>query len=567
MVERARDRVRRGVVVHDRRGSGEQRVGAADHAESHTASSSSARSSRHQTRCRICTKFAGGSSRYGMPRASAEYRWWCAHTLPGITRQPEQSIRSAPARRRRRPRRRGRRARGRRRSITATGSSEVTTVPPASRSVTAPPLARAAGFGTAATRRGRVPHGQPGPPRAVERVERAGHGARPSARGRSRPRPSRRTGPRAGAPRRGCTRPRACAAAGTMPSDFSVVVTGCRLRRRTPRSARSPSPMWTAPSIWPSSSVGLIALPTSCAATIFSIRPSSSRITTCVAQPYAKCVTGSSRSGARLARPVDRDLAVELRPARSSRLRPAVQRGLELRRRLLHGSAAQHGRARGRRLPGVQLAHRVDDHADASAVETELLARDLAERRCARPGPSRSTNGTASRCRRPPAAGSRCPSRAGRCRCPCSSRRTRSPRTARSGTRSRTASRHALSPTPGPSTCPVPNRSPTSSALRHRISQPSIPTRSARMSSMPSIAKFDLVRAESAHRAARRVVRVDGARLDVDVREPVRAARVAGTRARAPCRRRSRTRRCPRRSGRARPPGGPRRRSRPCTPS
>ena len=44
---------------------------------------------------------------------------------------------------------------------------------------------------------------------------------------------------------------------------------------------------------------GLIALPTSWAATTFSIRPSSSRITTCVAQPYAKCVTGSSTSGPR----------------------------------------------------------------------------------------------------------------------------------------------------------------------------------------------------------------------------------------------------------------------------
>ena len=30
-----------------------------------------------------------------MPRASAEYRWVCAQTLPGTIRQPVQSIRSA----------------------------------------------------------------------------------------------------------------------------------------------------------------------------------------------------------------------------------------------------------------------------------------------------------------------------------------------------------------------------------------------------------------------------------------------------------------------------------------
>ena len=55
---------------------------------------------------------------------------------------------------------------------------------------------------------------------------------------------------------------------------------------------------------------------------------------------------------------------------------------------------------------------------------------------------------------------------------------------------SRTASSVFLRPTPGPSFWPVPQRSPTSSALRQRISQPSTPTFSASSSSTPSMAKF-----------------------------------------------------------------------------
>jgi hypothetical protein len=46
---------------------------------------------------------------------------------------------------------------------------------------------------------------------------------------------------------------------------------------------RLADPMWTPPSIWPSTSVGLIALPTSWAAMTFARRPSSSSVTTCVA--------------------------------------------------------------------------------------------------------------------------------------------------------------------------------------------------------------------------------------------------------------------------------------------
>ncbi len=53
-----------------------------------------------------------------------------------------------------------------------------------------------------------------------------------------------------------------------------------------------------------------------------------------------------------------------------------------------------------------------------------------------------------------------------------------------------TASRVCRRPTPGPSRWPVPKMSPTSTALRQRISQPSMPTRSASRSSMPSSAKL-----------------------------------------------------------------------------
>ena len=74
-------------------------------------------------------------------------------------------------------------------------------------------------------------------------------------------------------------------------------------------------------------------------------------------------------------------------------------------------------------------------------------------------------------------------------------------------------------------------------------------------------ANVDLGGAEAAHGAGRRVVRVDGARLDVDVRDAVGAAGVARPRARGPCPRRWRRRRCRRRSGPGRRRGGPPRRS------
>ncbi len=70
---------------------------------------------------------------------------------------------------------------------------------------------------------------------------------------------------------------------GMMWSDFSVRVTGTPPSTTNSSDSAWPRPMCTAPSIWPSTSIGLIALPTSCAATTFTTRPSSSRIATCVA--------------------------------------------------------------------------------------------------------------------------------------------------------------------------------------------------------------------------------------------------------------------------------------------
>jgi hypothetical protein len=57
------------VVVPARRASAPP-----DHADQWIDDGSRARSRRHHTRWRICTKVSGGSRRYGIPRASDEYR-------------------------------------------------------------------------------------------------------------------------------------------------------------------------------------------------------------------------------------------------------------------------------------------------------------------------------------------------------------------------------------------------------------------------------------------------------------------------------------------------------------
>ena len=107
---------------------------------------------------------------------------------------------------------------------------------------------------------------------------------------------------------------------GMMCSDFSVVVTGTPPSTTNSSESAWPRPMCTPPSIWPSASVGLIARPTSWAATTFASRPSSSRTTTCVAQPYAMCVTGSGSSFGRVQS--TRNSPRNSRPASSSSRRP-----------------------------------------------------------------------------------------------------------------------------------------------------------------------------------------------------------------------------------------------------
>ena len=74
-------------------------------------------------------------------------------------------------------------------------------------------------------------------------------------------------------------------AAGMMPRDFSVSVTGTPSRRTNSSLRAWPRPMWTPPSTWPSASVRFMTRPTSWAAMTRAIAPASSRMTTWVAQP------------------------------------------------------------------------------------------------------------------------------------------------------------------------------------------------------------------------------------------------------------------------------------------
>ena len=116
-----------------------------------------------------------------------------------------------------------------------------------------------------------------------------------------------------------------------------------------------------------------MTLPTSCAAMTFAIRPSSARMTTCVAQPYAKCVTGFADGGARLGGPVDQHLAVELLAGEISQASP-VQPGLQLAGRLDDCPAAQHGGARGCGLAAAELVAGVDDDPHLLRRHAQLLA-------------------------------------------------------------------------------------------------------------------------------------------------------------------------------------------------
>src|SRR5581483_6715341 len=76
--------------------------------------------------------------------------------------------------------------------------------------------------------------------------------------------------------------------------------------------------------------------------------------------------------------PVDHDLSVELLAGEVLQAL-AVELLAELARGLLDRSTPEHGRARGRRLAGVELLDRVDHHVDPIRREPELLAGDLLE--------------------------------------------------------------------------------------------------------------------------------------------------------------------------------------------
>ena len=65
-------------------------------ADHRMVSRSSARSSRHQTSSSMSVKPAGVRGGAGIPRASAEYRWWWAQTRPGVVGPVTASIGLAP---------------------------------------------------------------------------------------------------------------------------------------------------------------------------------------------------------------------------------------------------------------------------------------------------------------------------------------------------------------------------------------------------------------------------------------------------------------------------------------
>ena len=181
---------------------------------------------------------------------------------------------------------------------------------------------------------------------------------------------------------------------GMMWSDLRVSRDGhARPRRRIPPTAPGRAPMCTAPSIWPSSSVGLIALPTSWAAITFSIRPSSSSSTTCVAQRVGEVGDRLGRVVRR--RPVDQDLPAEL---------PS---GELLDRVLLECGASACAPRRSTALPPSTVARDavVWPVSSSRSVSTSDADRgrpaDRAPRRrsgagpCARPAPSPSRSGRA----------------------------------------------------------------------------------------------------------------------------------------------------------------------------
>ena len=281
-------------------------------------------------------------------------------------------------------------------------------------------------------------------------------------------------------------------------------------------------------------------------------------MTTCVAQPYAKWVTGFSTAVPGLVVQSITDLAVELlavqlsqtaaRPAWPSACAPRRSPpGRPARWRARPSSGRSRARVRCRRPP-----------APGPACRPSSSQHDLAEHRVNAPWPISVHSGTGSWCRRLPAAGSTLPysvnavadtgvlDRAGDAGVP--RRPVRVPdgeqRLLDADARPRAAGRCRRRRLP-------------SRALRQRISQPSIPTRSARRSSMPSMREIDLVRRRTRAWHRRAVVGVDGAAPRCRRPGTRRPRRRGRRRARAPCPRRWRRRRCRPRSARAPPRSRP----------
>ena len=228
----------------------------------------------------------------------------------------------------------------------------------------------------------------------------------PWARARSRRRPSRRTGPS------GCGSSTKMHSTGGIPvggmmfSDFSVsVVRARRPPRRTPRRAPGRGPCAPPPSIWPSSERRVDRLPDVVggddlldpALVVEDRRPASPTRTRSAWRPPSGPVPGlcvQSACGPRRRTPGPRG--------------PRSRRPFSAAFRL--GGRVDHRRGRRARSRATPWSGPSSSSRSVSTTtrtrsrrQPELLAGDLLQDRVARPAPSRSRSGRASRCRRPPA--------------------------------------------------------------------------------------------------------------------------------------------------------------------
>ncbi len=161
-----------------------------------------------------------------------------------------------------------------------------------------------------------------------------------------------------------------------MCSDFSVSFCGTPPSTTNSSESAWPRPMCRPPSIWPSTSVGLIARPTSWAAITFSSRPSSSRITTCVAHAYARCVTGSSASFAVVQSTVNSPR--NSRPASAS-TEPPSSACFSFRAASITALPPSTVEREAVVWPGLEVVLGVDGDPDPLGRQVELLAGDLPE--------------------------------------------------------------------------------------------------------------------------------------------------------------------------------------------